>query len=277
MSQKDEFYIGYQSEMPKGIRKFLLPIVILVFVLSLGVASVLVLNQGGFPRSNFELGNLSELTGIYTSSPIPMLKIDLGVSPEGKRQYESVMLIGFGKFSALPTIQTIEKAQKVSLEGKEVTLKGTYIFYDGKKLFELTPKEASLVSINKSSTTTSYLIQNKGNAELKGEIIDPKCYFGVMKPGEGKAHRSCASRCLAGGIPPVFKVNKMDGTKGYYILEGADYEALKPYIGRYVKMKGTVTQYDDWMVLNTTPNLSVQPLTFNDVPPMCTDPLCAEF
>jgi len=25
---------------------------------------------------------------------------------------------------------------------------------------------------------------------LQGEIIDPKCYFGVMKPGKGKIHRS---------------------------------------------------------------------------------------
>lgn len=24
-----------------------------------------------------------------------------------------------------------------------------------------------------------------------------------MKPGEGKAHRACAIRCIAGGIPPV--------------------------------------------------------------------------
>lgn len=37
---------------------------------------------------------------------------------------------------------------------------------------------------------------------LEDEIIDPKCYFGVI-PGKGKIHRSCAIRCISDGIPPV--------------------------------------------------------------------------
>ena len=39
------------------------------------------------------------------------------------------------------------------------------------------------------------------NVTLKGEIIDPKCYLGAMKPGGGKTHKACAMRCIAGGIP----------------------------------------------------------------------------
>ena len=35
-----------------------------------------------------------------------------------------------------------------------------------------------------------------------------------MKPGEGKTHRSCAIRCIAGGIPPVFKTD----SSGYFLL-----------------------------------------------------------
>ena len=42
--------------------------------------------------------------------------------------------------------------------------------------------------------------------DVKGEIVDPKCFFGVMKPGEGKPHKDCAIRCILGGIPPVLKV-----------------------------------------------------------------------
>ena len=39
---------------------------------------------------------------------------------------------------------------------------------------------------------------------LRGEIVDGKCWMGVMNPGEGQVHRDCADRCLRGGLPPMF-------------------------------------------------------------------------
>ena len=41
---------------------------------------------------------------------------------------------------------------------------------------------------------------------LRGEIVDSKCYLGVMNPGEGTVHRDCAARCLSGGLPPMLVV-----------------------------------------------------------------------
>jgi len=40
-----------------------------------------------------------------------------------------------------------------------------------------------------------------GEFDLVGEIVDSKCYFGNMNPGNGKVHRDCAVRCMSGGIP----------------------------------------------------------------------------
>jgi hypothetical protein len=56
---------------------------------------------------------------------------------------------------------------------------------------------------------------------LTGEIVDSKCYYGVMNPGEGKVHRDCATRCLSGGVPPSFVVHggPKDGT--VYLLTDA--------------------------------------------------------
>jgi hypothetical protein len=51
-----------------------------------------------------------------------------------------------------------------------------------------------------------------GRTELTGELVDSKCYFGVMNPGQGKVHRDCAVRCLSGGIPPALLVRDADGT-----------------------------------------------------------------
>lgn len=61
-----------------------------------------------------------------------------------------------------------------------------------------------------------------GPLTLRGQIIDPKCHFGAMKPGEGKVHRACAVRCISGGIPPVLAVRERSASAGerlvYYIL-----------------------------------------------------------
>jgi hypothetical protein len=51
-----------------------------------------------------------------------------------------------------------------------------------------------------------------GRTTLTGEIVDSKCFAGVMNPGEGTVHRDCARRCLSGGITPMLVVR--DGTGG---------------------------------------------------------------
>ena len=46
--------------------------------------------------------------------------------------------------------------------------------------------------------------ESLGEARLAGEILDSKCWFGAMRPSVGKVHKSCASLCIRGGIPPAF-------------------------------------------------------------------------
>ena len=45
-----------------------------------------------------------------------------------------------------------------------------------------------------------------GEVTLVGEVVDPKCWLGDMKPGDGKAHAACARLCMEGGIPPMLRV-----------------------------------------------------------------------
>jgi hypothetical protein len=47
--------------------------------------------------------------------------------------------------------------------------------------------------------------------EVRGEIVDSKCFLGVMVPGSGKTHKDCASLCLRGGIPPALYVRDQSG------------------------------------------------------------------
>ena len=44
-----------------------------------------------------------------------------------------------------------------------------------------------------------------------GELVDTKCFLGVMRPATGKVHRGCAVRCLSGGAPPALLVRDEQG------------------------------------------------------------------
>jgi hypothetical protein len=96
-----------------------------------------------------------------------------------------------------------------------------------------------------------------GTLELKGEILDPKCYFGAMKPGMGKPHKDCAVRCIEGGMSPVFCMRNEKGETSYGLLLGADGgpvgHLLKDFIGDPVSIHAKVVRYDDWILLYSNP------------------------
>jgi len=99
----------------------------------------------------------------------------------------------------------MEEKAKTSLENKAIRLEGTRSFFEGKHVLELTNGADSYLALCPPRPNRSVVQRTLGNKKLRGEIIDPKCFFGVMKPGSGKTHKSCAARCLSGGIPAVFK------------------------------------------------------------------------
>jgi hypothetical protein len=53
--------------------------------------------------------------------------------------------------------------------------------------------------------------EDLGAFTLVGEIVDSKCYLGIMNPGETNPHRECAALCIRGGIPPLIIAHDADG------------------------------------------------------------------
>jgi hypothetical protein len=53
--------------------------------------------------------------------------------------------------------------------------------------------------------------EDLGAFTLVGEIVDSKCYLGIMNPGETNPHRECAALCIGGGIPPLIIAHDADG------------------------------------------------------------------
>jgi hypothetical protein len=84
---------------------------------------------------------------------------------------------------------------------------------------------------------------------LSGEIVDSKCYLGVMKPGRDKPHRACASLCIRGGVPPILVVEDARGDRDHYFLIDADGEPiggeLLDLVAEPVRVSGRVYRLGD--------------------------------
>jgi hypothetical protein len=248
MDQQD-FYIGWMSKAPPGFAKHVKKVLLILFPAALIVAYLLSTSQNKFSTASFEYGKLTEVKGIYYNNPIPMLKVF-----DKNNLSITIPLVGYGKHGAETAIMELEKEKGVSLNGKEVTLKGTLIYGDGKTLLQVDKNDDPIVNIGAESTVQ---LQQKdlGTQTIRGEIIDPKCYFGVMKPGEGKVHRDCAIRCILGGIPPVLHVQNEKGESNYYLIVGPNgekiNEAVQDIVAEPVSIESRVVQQDDWVILYT--------------------------
>ena len=253
MTDKNDFYIGWMPEAPHSFVKYVKRSLIVLAVLVLSAGIILSLQQKKFSTASFEYGQLTSVTGIYQSFPVPSIKVATEADISGKKAWLTIPLTGYGKFGAEGTIAALEKERNLVFDKKLVTFKGALLYSDGKTLLQIDKNDDPLVSISSPPRDTEHAITELGTIDLTGEVIDPKCYFGVMKPGQGKPHKDCAVRCIAGGMSPVFFVRNEKGEANYYLILDADgkkmNEKLKDIIAEPVSLRARAVQYDDWVVL----------------------------
>jgi hypothetical protein len=248
----DEFYIGWQNNAPTGYAKWTKRVIWVLFAIFILVGALMVMNQRGFIASTYEKNRFRILEGILITGPIPCLKILAGTDAQGVQHFERVLLVGIGKKSAAPMLHALKKQLKQPIAGKALRLKGKLIYFDGVLAFEL-GGQASLFQGYSKLKITSTLPRLLGKTQLNGEILDPKCYLGVMRPGEGKPHRSCAIRCIAGGIPPFFKSSTKEDYHQYFFVLDKNGRPINreiaPYVADEIQICGQVEKWDNWYIL----------------------------
>ncbi len=245
-----EFYIGWQAKAPGSFSNHVKKVLWILFPAALIIGYLLSGSQRKFSIASFEYGKLTEIKGVYTDKPVPMLKVfdkfNLSIS---------IPLIGYGKHGAETAIRELEEEKGIILNRKEVTLKGTLLYSDGKTLLQIDKNDDPIIKVGTAFTFPSEE-KDLGIQTIRGEIIDPKCYFGVMKPGEGKVHRDCAIRCILGGIPPVLHVMNEKGESNYYLIVGPNgekmNEAVQDIVADPVSIEARVVETDDWIILYTS-------------------------
>jgi hypothetical protein len=247
--KNQDFYIGWMPKAPSVFARHVKGVLLFLFPAALVIGYLLSTSQKKFSTANFEFGKLTEIKGVYLNNPVPMLKVfDKNILSV------TLPLVGYGKHGAETAIMELEKERGISLHGKEVTLKGTLLYGDGKTLLQIDKNDNPVVSIGDESLVPLRQ-KDLGELTVRGEIVDPKCYFGVMKPGEGKVHRDCAIRCILGGIPPVLHVQNERGESNYYLVVGPNgekmNEAVQDFVAEPVSIEARAVQQDDWIILYT--------------------------
>jgi hypothetical protein len=244
----DEFYVGYLPQAPTFTAEFIKRVIIVIGIVAVVISTLLVLNQRKFSATTFEYGVPTTLEGIIYYLPVPHLRLRQGEDINKKVIYQTILLVGSGKSG----VDNVFKQAEVTLgnfHSRYARISGYLIYGDGKSLLQINEANDIQLTEEKNVQPDVPTIKTKGNIIMTGEIIDPKCFFGVMKPGEGKPHRSCAIRCIAGGLPPVFKSDLSE----YFLLTGENGEPINQQIlsivGDQINLEGDIEEIDDWKIL----------------------------
>lgn len=247
MKHEDPFYIGWEDKPAPSTQRRIWWFggiwLIVIAALAGGLASS---QQTILPRGVFEWGEVKTFNGIFRSRPYPHLEMarpHSSNSPEVEKvsHYPLVKPFKYGL-----TSQECEP-----WEGQSVTLRATLIYQPEQTMLEIVPGSIQRTGIAASVESTA-LETSKHSGQsvtLVGEIVDSKCYLGVMNPGRFLPHRACAIRCISGGIPPAFLVSSGPTSSECYLLVSSQGEPLSekvlPWVARPVRLSGTLETNGD--------------------------------
>jgi hypothetical protein len=134
-------------------------------------------------------------------------------------------------------------------EGRRVRVRGPLIHRGNAAMLEVT----GLDPLPDSGNAAPPPHEDLGTFTLTGEIVDSKCWLGVMNPGEGKTHLACAVRCVSGGLPPMLAIRDAAGQERHLVLTdprgGPVNSRILPIVGRPVTVTGHVTREGDLLFL----------------------------
>jgi hypothetical protein len=231
----DDFFVGYLPT-PPSLRRMLLGIVVALLLVAAAVAATIAFAQRDPGAGVWKDSQLDTLQGTLLTEPYPLL-----YTTDSK----IVLLVGVGKHGVA------ERLAKFT--GHTVKLQGHLLQRNGWTMLEIEDASDSVQSLGAARADIPLMTDISAAQTFRGEIIDPKCYLGAMKPGDGKAHKACATLCIRGGIPPAFVVTE-GSSPVYYLLVTDSIQSILPYVGDPVQLHGTTAVLGDLHLLRVNPD-----------------------
>ena len=284
-SPPDEFYIGYAPPMPPRIARFVKRVVLTIAAGVPLAASLIAIGHVRLDGGTFDYSRPRTIAGVITVRPYPAIHVD----GEEAGRTPWVLLVAPGKHGA--------EALAAPFDGQHVSLDATRIQRGAALMFEVAPRSIaaspasrqpsaeersakepsaeapSVKALTVGNTPAAAAVAGASSRDgsavaLRGEIVDSKCFLGVMVPGEGKTHKDCASLCLRGGVPPAFVVRDREGRMALMLLVSesggslAGHEAAVRLAGEPIEMTGVIEEEitpsgartRGWRMLRTNPS-----------------------
>jgi hypothetical protein len=246
VNQGSEFFIGWAGDVPRATRRFLVRVCATALLFALSVAAAGAALQLETRAGVFQFGTTRSFAGWLERRPYPVLVVP---RPGAAGEHSRYLLSAFGKHGA-----------DALFEGHAdgwFELAGTLVYRDGRTMVEVAAGSVRPVQpppgLAPPATDTTPL----GRVTLRGEIVDSKCFLGVMKPGSAATHRACAIRCISGGVPPVLLVRDDEGLAHYHLLVDEDGGAVNSrvldLVALPVEITGTLERVGDLSVLRADP------------------------
>jgi nitrite reductase/ring-hydroxylating ferredoxin subunit/DMSO/TMAO reductase YedYZ heme-binding membrane subunit len=233
------FYIGYQPTTSPALARHTRNAVAGIGGIAALTMLALALAQEPFADSRFEYGHPRELVGRLRAKPYPRVEV---ASAGGITQY---LLAAAGKHGAAPLAE--------GHDGRNVRLLGTLAARGNAAMLEV-----DSLAPAPEGQPPALVQQALGEFSLRGEIVDSKCWTGVMNPAEGKTHLDCAVRCLSGGLPPLFVLRDPLGRESHLVLTDAGGgpmpREILPAVGRPVQIRGQVFREGTLLFLRAAPD-----------------------
>jgi hypothetical protein len=240
----DAFYIGYDPPMPRPLARLVRRAVRLAVAIGVSAVALLAARHRAIAGGAFAFGDVQPVAGVLVERPYPALRV--------AGRSASTLLVATGKHGAAPLIR--------GRTDRAVIVRGQRISRDGNEMLEIASIAESARPGGPSGAAPGGPSGAAPGAEvvLRGEIVDSKCFLGVMTPGQGKTHRACASLCLRGGIPPALLVEDRAGASRLVLLVSPAGDAVDPSLVadrafEPTEMAGTLSRVDGWWVLRTDP------------------------
>ena len=252
MTGNDEFYIGWEEKAPAGVGSRVRWAVVLLLALAVALGVILSLAQRTIGVSVFEWGKVKSFSGILKSQPYPHLLVPRPGASDGQAAFSSYYLVKPFKFG-------IDAETANRLDGSSVSLRGTLIYRSGQTMIEVVAEPIKQADGGEKNLSTAQIVSpvSLGEQTLIGEIVDSKCYLGVMNPGGLTPHRACAIRCISGGIPPVLLVRQSNGPALYLLLVSRDGKPVNKQVlnlvAEPVSITGEVQRQGDLLILRADP------------------------
>ncbi len=263
------FFVGYLP-MPVALTKFYWPLTLLLLV-ACGFAGYWLAAAQKPTGPAIWQPTTTTMQGVLTLKPYPVLHriATAGKSGEsgGKSSesggksgesggksgesggWESILLVGQGKHAAA--------AITARLDGQMVAITGRLIQRGRWRMLEIADMDADVAPID-ATPLAPPAVTALGAIDLRGEIVDSKCFLGVMKPGAGGVHKACAEVCLRGGIPPILVAADAQNQHFGYLLTRADGESAATWLATFaaitVRASGQLQQLGDLLFIKLDEN-----------------------